>query len=99
MIVLVRLSEGVSPEEYERWVLECYAPAVLRLPSVSEWRNHRVTNLLGSDDAPPYEYIVTLEVTDLARLGEDMGGDRMRTLLSELHGYAEATQLMTERFV
>ena len=99
MIVLVRLREEVSPEDYERWVLESYASAVMGLPSVSDWRNHRVSGLLGSDEGPPYDYVVTLEVADLARLGEDMGGDRMRELFSELHGYAEVTQLMAERFV
>ncbi len=98
MIVLVRLYEGVSPEEYERWVLESYAPAVRELSSVSDWRNHRVTGLLGSEAVPPYRYVVTLEVADLARLGEDMSGERMRALLAELHGYAEVTQLMAERF-
>ena len=98
MVVLVRLNEGVSPEDYERWVLESYAPAVLELPSVSDWRNHRVTGLLGSDGGPPHDYVVTLEVADLARLGEDMGGERMRALLSQLHGYADVTQLMAERF-
>jgi hypothetical protein len=98
MAVLVRLKGGVSPEDYERWVLESYAPAVSELPSVSDWRNHRVSGLLGSDDGPPYGYVVTLEVADLARLGEDMGGVRMRALPSELHGYAEVTQLMAERF-
>ena len=52
MIVLVRLNEGVSPEDYERWVLESYAPAVMELPSVSDWRNHRVSGLLGSNGEP-----------------------------------------------
>src|SRR4028119_1153355 len=99
MIVLVRLREGVSPEDYERWVLESYAPAVTELPSVSDWRNHRVGGLLGSDEGPPYGYVVTLEVADFARLGEDMGGDRMRALLSELYGYAEVTQLTAKRLV
>ncbi len=98
MIVLVRLKQGVAPEDYERWVLESYAPAVKGLPSVSGWRNHRVAGLLGSDEGPPYDYVVTLEVADLAGLGEDMGGGRMRALLSELHGYAEVTQLVAERF-
>ena len=98
MIVLVRLKQGVAPEDYERWVLESYAPAVKGLSSVSEWRNHRVAGLLGSVGGPPYDYVVTLEVADLARLGEDMGGGRMRALLSELRGYAEVTQLMAERF-
>ena len=41
---------------------------------------------------------MTLEVGDLARLGEDMAGERMRELLGELHGYAEVTQLMAGRF-
>ena len=96
MIVLVRLREGVSPEDYERWVLESYAPAVMELPSISDWRNHRVGGLLGSNEEPPY---VTLKVADLGRLGEDMAAERMRELLSELHGYAKVTQLMAERFV
>lgn len=98
MIVLVQLYEGVSPEDYERWVQESYAPAVRELPSVSDWRNHRVTGLLGSEAVPPYRYVVTLEVADLARLREDMAGERIRALLAELHGYAEVTQLMAERF-
>jgi hypothetical protein len=97
--VLVRLREGVRREDYERWVLEGYAPAVKGLSSVSDWRNHRVTGLLGAEARPPYDYVVTLEAVDLARLGEDMAGSRMRALLSELHGYAEVTQLMAERFV
>src|SRR4028118_1678393 len=94
MIVLVRLNEGVSPEDYERWVLESYAPAVMDLPSVSDWRNHRVDGLLGSDEGPPYGYVVTLEVADLGRLGEDMAAERMRGLLSEVHGYAGGTPVM-----
>lgn len=69
MVVLVRLKEGVEPQDYERWVLEGYAPAVGELSSVSDWRNHRVTGLLGTGERPPYDYVVTLEVADLARLG------------------------------
>ena len=52
MIILVRQKEGVRPEGYERWVLESYAPAVMELPSVSDWRNHRVSGLLGSNGEP-----------------------------------------------
>ena len=98
MVVLVELIEGVEPKDYERWVLESYAPAVRGLPSVSDWRNHRVTGLLGSDAAPPYRYVVTLEVEDPESLGRDMSGEEMRRLLGELHEYAGVTQLMTEKF-
>ena len=98
IVVLVRLREGVEPEDYERWVLEKYAPAVRGLPSVSDWRNHRVTGLLGSAKSPPFHYVVTLGVEDLEGLGRDVSGDVMRRLLGELHEYADATQLMMERF-
>jgi hypothetical protein len=99
MIVLVNLKEGVNPEDYERWVVQSYAPAAGALPSVSNWRNHRVTGLLGSDAAPPYQYVVTLEVGEMGALGRDMAGEEMGRLLSELHAYADVTQLMAERFV
>ena len=98
MIVLVNLKEGVNPEDYERWILESYAPAVRELPSVTDWRNYRVNGLLGSDAAPPYRYVVTLEVADLEQLGRDMEGEEMQRLLSELHRFADVSQLMSERF-
>ena len=98
MIVLVNLKEGVSPEDYERWVARSYAPAARELPSVGDWRNHRVSGLLGSDADPPYRYVVTTEFSDLEQLGEDVGGEEMRRLLSELREYADVTQLVAERF-
>ncbi len=98
MIVLVQLKEGIAPESYERWVLERYAPAVRALPSVEDWRNHRVTTLLGSDDLPPYRFVVTFEVSNIEALARDMAGEKTQNLLEDLHGYAEVTQLMTERF-
>ncbi len=98
MIVLVDLKEGVDPEDYERWVLESYAPAVRELPSVEDWRDYRATGLLGSDAAPPYRYVVTLDIRDLDQLGRDVASEGMQGLLSELQDLAEITQIMAERF-
>lgn len=99
MIVLVNLKEGVSPEDYERWVRDSYAPVASTLPSISDWRNHRVGGLLGSDATPPYHYVVTLEVEDMEKLGRDMASEEMQRLLPELRELAEVTQLIAERFV
>lgn len=99
MVVLVNLKEGVSPEYYERWVRESYAPTVKALPSIRDWRAYRVGGLLASDDVPPYRYVVTVDIGDLAQLGRDMEDEEMRGLLSELHRFAEVVQLMSERFV
>ena len=98
MIVLVDLKEGVDPEDYERWVLESYAPAVRELPSVEDWRDYRATGLLGSDTAPPYRYVVTLDIRDMDQLGRDVASEGMQGLLSELHDLADVTQIMAERF-
>ena len=99
MIVLVNLKEGVAPEEYERWLYERYVPAVLGLPSVDEWRGHRVGGLAGDDGEPPYQYIVAVEINDLGQLGKDVESEQVQNLLGELGRYAEVTQLMTERFI
>jgi REDY-like protein HapK len=97
MVVLVNLQDGVSPGEYERWVLESYAPAVRNLSSVEDWRDYRASGQLGSDAAPPYRYVVTLDVSP-EQLGRDIEGEEMQRLLSELHEMAEITQIMAERF-
>ena len=99
MIVLVNLKEGVVPEAYERWLDERYVPAVLGLPSVDEWRGHRVGGLAGTAGDPPYQYIVAVEINDPGQLGKDMESEQVQTLLGELGRYAEVTQIMTERFV
>src|SRR5919205_2802640 len=99
MVVLVNLKEGVAPEAYERWLDERYVPAVLGLPSVAEWRGYRVGGRAGADGTPPYQYIVAVEINDLDELGKDMESDQVQALLGELDRYAEATQLVTERFV
>jgi hypothetical protein len=98
MVVLVNLKEGASPEDYERWILETYAPAAKALPSVEDWRDYRVSKLPGSGVAPPYQYVVTVEINDLEQLRQDMAGEEMQGLLSELHRFAGITQLMSERF-
>jgi hypothetical protein len=68
MVVLVDLKEGVSPEDYERWVLESYAPVVRRLPSVEDWRNYRTTGLLGRDMAGEEMQETLAELHDLAEV-------------------------------
>jgi hypothetical protein len=98
MIVLVNLKEGVDPEDYERWILDSYAPAVRDLLSVANWRDYRTTGLPASDAAPPYQYVVTLDVNDMEQLGRDMAGEEMQRLFSELHDLADIIQIMAERF-
>ena len=56
-------------------------------------------SLFTSDDVPPYRYVLTVDIGDLAQLGWDVEGEEMRGLLSERHRFAEVVQLISERFV
>ena len=55
--------------------------------------------MLTSDGVPPYRYVVTVDIGDLAQLVRNMKGEEMRGLLSERHRFAEVVQLVSERFV
>jgi hypothetical protein len=99
MIVLVNLREDVTPQEYETWLEERYVPAILDLASVDEWLGYRVGGLPESGGEPPYEYVVSVGISDLEQLGRDMESGQVQQLLGELGRYAHVTQLMTERFV
>ncbi len=98
MIVLINLKEGVSPEAYERWILESYAPVVRSLPSVEDWRDYKVNGLLGSEAAAPCRYVVTVKLNDPGQLERDMGSEEMQRLFSELNLLADITQIMSDRF-
>src|SRR3712207_3834664 len=99
MIVLVNLRDGVAPEEYERWLDERYVPAVLELPSVDAWHGYRVGDRTEAGGDAPYEYVVSVEINDPEQLGKDMQSEHVQTLLGELDGFAEVTQLFVERFL
>ena len=99
IIGLFDLKEGVDPQEYERWARTLYAPVVRDMPSINSWQAFRASGIFGSNAAPPYRYFLVIEANDLQAVGRDLTDDRMRTLLSELHEFAEPpTLVVTQRF-
>ncbi len=99
IIGLFDLREGVDPEDYENWARTRYAPVVRDLPSIDEWRAFRASGVFGSGGTPPYRYFLLIEANDLEGVGRDLTDPRMRTLLDELHEFADPPILVvTERF-
>lgn len=99
IIGLFDLKSGVDQEEYERWVRERYAPVVRDMPSIKNWQALRASSIFGSGAAPPYRYFLVIEAIDLFEVSRDLTDDRMRTLLGELHEFADPpTLIVTERF-
>ena len=97
VIVLFNLKDGVGPSEYEDWAKASDLPTVRGLDSVADFSVHRASGLLGSDEAPPYQYIEIIDVSDMARFGEEVASETVQKLASEFHGFADGPLfLLTE---
>jgi hypothetical protein len=98
LIMLSRLREGADRAEYERWAAEVDREAVLALPSIEEWRLHRVQRTLGDDAEPPCEYVEVSVVNDVGQLERDLTSDAASKLTAELLRFCEPpTFLLTEQ--
>ena len=99
IIGLFDLKGGVDPEAYESWARTRYAPVVRDMPSIASWQAFRASGVFGSGAAPPYRYFLFIEANDLEGVGRDLTDERMRTLFSELHEFADPpTLVVAERF-
>lgn len=89
LIVLFRLRPGVDRSAYEQWARTTDLPIVRRLPSIRRFDVYRVGGLLGSNDAPPYDYVETIDVGDMQQFGTDVATDTMRRVASEFREFAD----------
>jgi hypothetical protein len=97
VIVLFNLKDGVDRSEYEAWARTSDLPIVRGLDSVADFSVHRVSGLLGSDDASPYQYIEIIDVSDMARFGEEVASETVQKQATEFQGFADGPLfLLTE---
>lgn len=89
IVVLFNLKSEVAQEAYEAWALSTDLPIVRALPSVDGFSVHPTTALLGSDDAPPYQYVEIIDVADMDRFGQDIASETMQRVAGEFQGFAD----------
>lgn len=89
IIVLFNLQAGASVADYERWVKDADIPGVRGLPSVTDYRVHKATGLLGSDAPSPYQYVEVIDVGDMDQFGIDAAGPVVQKLAAELGSFAD----------
>ncbi len=65
IFVLHSLRPGVEPADYETWLRTVNMPIARRLEPVERVTMTRVSGLLMGEGEPPYQYVETLDVTDL----------------------------------
>ena len=90
IVVLFNLQEGVDVSEYEEWAKSRDVPTVRSLPSVDGFTVHRATGLLGGDAPSPYRYVEIIDINDMARFGDDISTETMRSVAADFQGFAEA---------
>jgi len=95
LFLLYTLKDGVSPEEFERWVRETDYPSMRGLARVQSFRTFRAERLLIGEGEPGVAYIEAFAIPDLdGFVGEDMGGETVQNVMGQFMGFAEAPQFI-----
>ena len=94
IVVLFNLKPDASVADYETWARTTDIPTVNDLASVANFTVYRAIGLLGSDAAPPYQYVEVIDVSDMPEFGVEVGSELMQKVASEFQGFADRPVFM-----
>lgn len=100
-VVGLKLKEGVTPEAYERFAREVDKPTCeAELPSITEWRLHRVEPMPAETGPAPFDYVEVVSLTSPQDFAVDLESDTVAELGRGLSELVETTTLlMTTRIL
>lgn len=96
IFALFNLKPGQDPATYEAWARATDIPAVRAMSSVDDFQVHKVDGLLGSDAAPPYAYVETIDVNDMGRFFEEVSLPGAQKIAGEFQSMVDVTFLVTK---
>ncbi|MFN4025022.1 MAG: REDY-like protein HapK [Hyphomonas sp.] len=95
LFLLYTLAGGVSPADFERWVVETDYPAMRALERVQDFRTYRAERLLIGEGSPGVAYIEAFTIPDLdGFIAEDMAGETVQAIMGQFMGFVEAPQFI-----
>lgn len=97
LVALFSLKPGISASAYEEWARTVDLPTVNGLPSIADFQVFKAISVLGSDTAPPYQYVEIIDVEDMAQFGADVSTPLMTGIAEQFQGMVNVTFLLTER--
>jgi hypothetical protein len=89
LVVLFNLRKGVDTEVYQDWAKTTDLPTVNKLKSVVNFEILQCTQLLGSEQSPPYQYVEIIELRDQALFFEEVLTDVMKKVADEFQAFAD----------
>ncbi len=99
LIVLFNLKTDADQAAYENWAKTTDLPTVRGLSSVDSFEVYRSVSLFGSEDAAPYQYVEVIDVSDLAKFGEEVSTETMGKVAGEFQTFADNPIFMlTDKF-
>jgi len=95
IILLYKLKDGVSQDEFHDWVRNVDYPAMRGLASVDGFRTYRTDKLLMGEGSPSVGYVEVFDVNDMAAFtGQDMPGETVQSVMGQFMGFAEAPEFI-----
>ncbi|MEZ5946564.1 MAG: REDY-like protein HapK [Hyphomonas sp.] len=95
LVILYTLKDGVTPADFEEWVVTRDHPTMRGLTRVKDFQTYRADGLLTGEGTPSVAYIETFAIDDMAGFGsEDMASEAVQAISSEFTGFAEAPQFI-----
>lgn len=64
--VFAALKPGVDPEVYEKYEREVDYAVAARMKTIVSYRTHRLTDVVGTLEGGPWDYLERIEITDRA---------------------------------
>lgn len=95
IIVLFNLKKQISVSEYEDWAKATDLPIVRGLDSIDSFSILKTTGLLATEEAPPFQYIEIINISDMNRFSEEVASDIMKKVAGEFHEFADAPLFIT----
>jgi hypothetical protein len=94
LIVLFNLKDGVERSEYETWARSTDLPIVRGLDSINSFSIYRASELLGSDEKPPFQYVEVIQIDDMERFGDEVASEAMQKVASEFQEHADGPMFL-----
>jgi hypothetical protein len=98
IIVLFNLRSDADPEAYESWAKDRDLPGVRAMSSIDDFNIYRATGLLGSTDAPPFDYVQIIDIGDIEGFWKDIASNASTEIAKEFRAWVDGPPLflMTE---
>ncbi len=95
LILLYSLKDGVSRDDFHKWIRTVDYPAMRGLARVSSFKTYESKKLLMGEGAPSVGYVEIFDIPDLdGFMSDDLGGETVQGVMGQFMGFADAPEFI-----